>query len=105
MYRGYRREVPEKLGLTVRQSDLYENHRAGRYTSWEPHMSMRAAKARLRIAEIPADEPARLDTAGQGHFLPATRIQHFSAGWYILIQWIDEWVHWKWPLRGGGFGP
>ena len=61
MFRGYRREVPEKLGLTLNRGEAYEVHSAGRYVSWEPLMSIRAAKARLRIAEIPADEPIRVD--------------------------------------------
>jgi hypothetical protein len=105
MFRGYRREVPEKLGLTLNRGEAYEVHSAGRYVSWEPLMSIRAAKARLRIAEIPADEPIRVDLSGQGMLLPATRIQHFRVGFYCGLQLIEECLRWKWPLRGGGFAP
>lgn len=105
MFRGYRREVPEKLGLTLNRGEAYEANSAGRYVSWESLMSIRAAKARMRIAEIPADEPIRVDLSGQGTLLPATRIQHFRVGFFCGLQLIEEAVHWKWPLRGGGFAP
>jgi glycosyltransferase involved in cell wall biosynthesis len=105
MFRGYRREVPEKLGLTLNHGDAYEVHSAGRYVSWEPLMSIRSAKAGLRIAEIPADEPVRVDLTGQSRFMPATRIQHFRVGFYFGLQLFEELFRWRWPLRGGGFGP
>jgi hypothetical protein len=46
-----------------------------------------------------------VDLSGQGVFLPATRIQHYRIGFYFALQLIEELLRWKWPLRGGGFGP
>jgi glycosyltransferase involved in cell wall biosynthesis len=89
IYRAYRRELPRELGLTRERSDLWERT-IGRYTSWEPQMSIRSAKAGLRIAEIPSDEPVRLDQGGSGRLLPATRIQHFRVGVACLIQLVEE---------------
>jgi len=94
MFRAYRREVPEKLKLNVERSAWYEKH-MGRYVSWEPLMSMRAAKAGLRLEEIPSDEPIRIDETGQGTLLPTTRISHFKAGLACGLQWLEEMVFWK----------
>ncbi len=104
MYRGYRRDLPEKLGLTYSRGEKFENTR-GMYSAWESVMCVRAAKAHLRITEVAADEPVRLDTTGQGLLLPATRIQHYRIGFYILMQIGEEIIRWRWPLRGGGYGP
>ncbi|MET0385952.1 MAG: glycosyltransferase family 2 protein [Polyangiales bacterium] len=100
MYRGFRRDLPTKLGLDVRRSRPYERT-LGRYVSWEPLMSIRAAKAQLHIAEVGFDEPRRLDQQGAGLLLPATRIYHFRAGFACLVQLAAETVRWNWRLRDG----
>ena len=63
MFRAYKREVPEKLGIIKRRSPLYERL-IGRYISWEPQLSVRCAKRRLKISEIPGDEPLRVEDKG-----------------------------------------
>jgi len=98
MFRGYKKYVPNLLGLDVSRSDYYENH-AGRYVSWEPLMSIRAAKARIKIAEIGFDEPKRVDQSGAGAVLPATRIHHYKAGFYCLAQVFEEFIRWKWKVK------
>jgi glycosyltransferase involved in cell wall biosynthesis len=98
MFRGYKRYVPNQLGLDISRGESYENH-AGRYVSWEPLMSIRAAKAKLKIAELGFDEPKRVDQSGAGSILPATRIHHYKAGIYCLLQVFEELLFWKWKRK------
>lgn len=90
MYRAYRRAVPEKLNLLKRRSAFYEKY-IGHYLSWEPLMSVRAAKARIKIAEIPADEPKRIeDETKHKIILPTSKINHFKAGLACLFLFLEE---------------
>ncbi|HBE87795.1 MAG TPA: hypothetical protein DDW67_01445 [Elusimicrobia bacterium] len=94
MFRAYRREVPEKLKLNVRRSAFYEKY-FGRHVSWEPLMSIRAAKAGLRIAEIPSDEPKRIEEKKGRILLPSSRINHYKAGMACGLQLLEEFFRWK----------
>ncbi len=89
IYRGYRKEVVEKLGILKLRSDFYEKH-IGRYVSWEPQLSIRCAKNGLKIAEIPGDEPKRIGCENNTGILPASRIRHFRVGIACLALIIDE---------------
>lgn len=100
MYRGYRIDVPRRLGLNVPRGDFYEKT-SGRHVSWEPLMSIRAAKASLKIAEVGFDEPKRIDQTGAGFILPATRISHYEAGIYCLLQVFEEFIFWNWKHSDG----
>lgn len=100
MYRAYRRELPRELGLTRRRSDWWERS-IGRWTSWEPQMSIRCAKAALKIAEIPSDEPRRIDETESYGLLPTSRIQHFHAGAACFAQLVEEIFVWRGPERAG----
>ena len=91
IFRAYRRDVPERLKLNVIRKPLYEKY-IGRYVSWEPLMSIRAARAKLRITEIPSDEPKRMDEDHKGYILPTSRINHFKAGFACLFQLIEEFI-------------
>jgi len=60
IYRIYSRDLPERLGLHddsgfARAESLFRTK-----ISWEPLLSMRAARAGLRVKEIPGSEPARI---------------------------------------------
>lgn len=97
MYRAYRRDLPDRLELTKLRSPLWEKH-IGRYVSWEPQMSIRCAKARLKIGEIPSSEPVRLDEqTGTRWLLPTSRIRHFRTGFACLMQMIEEIFIWNNP--------
>lgn len=90
IYRAYRRAIPQDLGMTEIRSAVYERW-IGRYISWEPQLSVRCAKLKLRVAEIPGDEPPRLgDKIGGGFFLPASRIYHFRSGLACLYMILEE---------------
>jgi len=53
-------------------------------------MSMRAAKRKLRLGEIPGDEPARIGGAG--------KCRHFVWGSIYLAQMLQEFLFWESPV-------
>lgn len=60
IFRIYQTDLPHKLGLD--REDAYElpERLFSTKISWEPLLSVRAAKAKLKIGEIPGDEPERI---------------------------------------------
>ncbi|MBF0478068.1 MAG: glycosyltransferase family 2 protein [Candidatus Omnitrophica bacterium] len=60
IYRAYRKDLIYELGLDLDKHYEVEEKLFHTRVSWEPLLSMRAARKKLRIAEIPGDEPARL---------------------------------------------
>ncbi|MBF0595404.1 MAG: glycosyltransferase [Candidatus Omnitrophica bacterium] len=64
IYRMYRTNLPHELDLEKPESYAFEEKLFGTNVSWEPLMSIRAAKraaqGKLKIAEIPGDEPKRI---------------------------------------------
>jgi glycosyltransferase involved in cell wall biosynthesis len=93
MFRAYKLAVPEKLGINKRRSALYERF-IGRYISWEPQLSVRCAKHKLKITEIPGDEPLRVDDEGArgNRLLPPSRIYHFRSGFACLYMFFEEFI-------------
>ncbi len=59
IYRAYRKQLIYDLDLDKDPSYSFEENLFRTKISWEPLLSIRAAKRRLKIAEIPGDEPAR----------------------------------------------
>ena len=93
MFRAYKHVIPEKLGITRRRSALYERI-IGRYISWEPQLSVRCAKRRLKITEIPGDEPLRVGDEGfrGNRLLPPSRIYHFRSGFACIYMFLEEFI-------------
>lgn len=60
IYRAYRRELAHELGLDREDSYALPEKLFGTKISWEPLLSVRAAKAKLKLAEIPGEEPPRI---------------------------------------------
>jgi len=60
IYRAYRKQVVYDLDLDKDIGYALAEKLFFTRISWEPLLSVRAAKARLRVAEIPADEPPRI---------------------------------------------
>lgn len=89
IYRGYRKEVVEKMGILKKRSDFYEDH-IGRYVSWEPQLSIRCAKYGFKIGEIGGDEPKRIGEEHATGILPDSRIRHFRVGLACLALIADE---------------
>lgn len=58
IYRAYRKVLANELGLDREDAHALPERLFGTKISWEPLLSVRAAKAKLKLAEIPGDEPA-----------------------------------------------
>ena len=59
IYRAYKKTLIYDLDLDKNSSYETEERLFKTNVSWEPLLSIRAAKRRLRVADIPGDEPAR----------------------------------------------
>jgi len=60
IYRAYRKDIIYELGLQKDEAYEVEEKLFNTNVSWEPLLSIRAARKKLKIAEIPGDEPARI---------------------------------------------
>ena len=81
IYRAYRTGLIDQLGL-MEDEPLSVERNFNHMISWEPLLSMRAARRGLRIGEIPGDEPPRI--GGQG------KCQHYSWGAVYLMEMVQE---------------
>ncbi len=59
IYRAYRKDLIAELGLDKDSSYEFEERLFGTNVSWEPLLSVRCAKRKLKYIDIPGDEPAR----------------------------------------------
>ena len=59
IYRAYPKKLIHDLDLDKDSSYSFEEKLFKTKISWEPLLSIRAAKRKLRLADIPGDEPAR----------------------------------------------
>ena len=86
IYRAYRTSLFYELGLD--RDDSYAPEKFfGTVSGVEPLLSVRAAKRRLKIAEIPGDEPRRI--AGE------RKLQVFRWGATYLCQVLREIYYWR----------
>ena len=92
LFRAYRRDLPERLAVLEERSPAWERF-VGRYVSWEPMLSIRAAKAGCRVVEIPGDEPPRLGHGHVGWLLPESRIRHVRVG--AAMTWLVAEEAWR----------
>lgn len=69
MFRAYRRSLVEELDLDKDASYWPEEALFHKRVGWEPLLSIRAAKRRLRTADIPGSEPARIGGRRRLHVL------------------------------------
>lgn len=88
IFRIYRTSLIQELGLD--QDELYGNLEkwlgcSG--LSWEPLLSVRAATRKLRVGEIPGDEPPRI--GGERKLLP------FRWGGTIYVKFLLDRLFWK----------
>lgn len=87
IYRAYRRSLPHELGLDREDAHALPEKLFNTKISWEPLLSVRAAKAKLKITEIPGDEPPRV--AGE------RKLQVFKWGAAYYFQFIRELWFWR----------
>ena len=87
IYRAYKTSLIHDLGLTEEAPYTLPEKLFSCKISWEPLLSVRAAKQKLKIAEIPGDEPDRI--GGERKL----RIFRWGAAYYF--QFIRELWFWK----------
>jgi glycosyltransferase involved in cell wall biosynthesis len=87
IYRIYRKSIIHQLGLLDYNSYGYAEKLFRTNISWEPLLSIRAARAGLRVAEIPSDEPARVGGVRK------LQILKWGAAYYlqILTEIFTDW--------------
>lgn len=59
IYRAYKKDLISDLDLDKDESFAFEEKFFRTRISWEPLLSIRAAKRKVKVAEIPGDEPRR----------------------------------------------
>ncbi len=100
IYRAYWKEMISFLDLDKDESHRTPERLLRTRISWEPLLSVRAAKTGLRVTEIPGDEPARI--GGERKL----QIWRWGASYYY--QFLREVFVWKkphvrtWGLVNGG---
>jgi len=87
IFRAYHKAMAFELGLDREDAYLLPEKLFGTNISWEPLLSVRAAKAKLKITEIPGDEPPRI--GGERKL----QIIRWGAAYYF--QFIRELWFWK----------
>ncbi len=86
MFRAYRTKLFWDLELD--REEAYAPERLfGTVMGVEPLLSIRAARRKLRLGEIPGDEPARI--GGE------RKLQAFRWGGAYLVQTVRELYHWR----------
>ena len=87
MYRAYRKNLAYELDMLKDESYLLPEKIFFTKIGWEPLLSVRAAKMKIKIGEIPGDEPARI--GGERKL----QIIRWGAAYYF--QFIRELWFWK----------
>jgi len=87
IYRAYKKNIAEQLDLL--NDDAYKLPETIFFTkiSWEPLLSVRAAKAKMKITEIPGDEPERI--GGE------RKLQIIRWGGAYFFQFFRELWYWR----------
>jgi glycosyltransferase involved in cell wall biosynthesis len=87
IYRAYKKELISELDLDKECSYEVEEKLFKTTVSWEPLLSIRAAKRRLKVTDIPGDEPLR--TGGE------RKLQVLRWGAAYLFEVFREIFVWK----------
>lgn len=87
IFRAFRRDLVYELDLHQEESYRLPEQLFGTVISWEPLMSVRAAKAKKRIAEVGVGEPPRIG----GH----RKLQMFRWGAAYYFQFWRELWYWR----------
>lgn len=87
IFRAYKRDMIFSLDLDKEESYSTPEKLFHTKTSWEPLLSVRAAKRKLKLAEIPGDEPLRIGGKRK------LKILKWGAAYYF--QFIREVFFWQ----------
>jgi glycosyltransferase involved in cell wall biosynthesis len=86
IFRAFRRSLVEELDLHREESYRLPERLFRTVISWEPLMSVRAAKRRKRIAEVPVGEPPRIGGERKLQILRWGAAYYFQF-WYEVWKW------------------
>jgi glycosyltransferase involved in cell wall biosynthesis len=86
MFRAWRKEVINQLEINKIIKFPFWEEVIGVWVSWEPQLSVRCARRRLKCAEIPGDEPKRL--GGKRKMRPLV------TGSAVLFQILQDFLFW-----------
>lgn len=87
IFRAYRKKIIHDLDLDKDEAYATPERLFHTRISWEPLLSVRAAKRKLRVTEIPGSEPPRI--AGK------RKLQVFKWGAAYYFQFLREVFFWK----------
>lgn len=87
MFRAYKKELIHLLDLDTEESYATPERLFHTRISWEPLLSVRCAKRKLKVTEIPGDEPPRI--AGKAKL----QIWRWGAAYYW--QFLRELFFWR----------
>jgi len=87
IFRAYKKDVIYKLELEKEEGYSFVERLFRTKISWEPLLSVRAAKRRLKITEIPGDEPPRI--GGK------RKLKVFQWGAAYYLQFLREKFYWR----------
>ena len=87
IFRAWKKEIISDLEINKTIRFPFWEEVIGIWVSWEPLLSIRCAKRKLKCADIPGDEPKRI--AGKRKMIP------FITGSAVLFQLIQEIFFWR----------
>ncbi len=87
IYRAYKTKIVYDLDLDKDDGFIFAEKLFNTHVSWEPLLSVRAVKRRLKITEIPASEPPRIGGV--------RKLKVFKWGAVFLFQFIREKFIWR----------
>lgn len=87
IFRAYKTDLITRLDMSRDAKFIEAAERAGILIGWEPQLSIRCAKRKLKVAEIPGDEPARI--------YGKRKMRPFKSGSIMLAQIIYEIFVWR----------
>lgn len=87
MYRAFRKDLIDRLGLNRETDPLLR--KGGNF---EILLSIRCAKMKLRVAEIPGDEPCRIGSYLGSKAHPGA-LGRLRGGWYMLLCIVREFMN------------
>ena len=87
VYRAYRTQLVQELELDEDRWHRTPETLLFTRISWEPLLSARAARRKLKVAEIPGDEPPR--------YGGKRKLQIIQWGAAYYFQFIRDWLLWR----------
>ncbi|MBU0605243.1 MAG: glycosyltransferase family 2 protein [Candidatus Omnitrophica bacterium] len=87
IYRAYKTDIVKKFEIDRDAKFLHLAERAGILIGWEPKLSIRCAKRKAKVLEIPGDEPARI--------YGTRKMRPFRSGSIMLAQILYEIFVWR----------